>query len=45
MERTEDTNGITKDSNWKERFITTSRFRESIKRQGSLKKWTRHLMA
>ena len=45
MERTEDTNGITKDSNWKERFITTSRFREGIERQGSLKKWTRHLMA
>ena len=28
MERTKDTNGITKGSNWKERFITTSRFRE-----------------
>ena len=38
MERTDDTNRITKDSNWKERFIATSRNRESSKRQGSLKK-------
>ena len=30
MERTDDTNRIKKDSNWKERFITTSKIEQEI---------------